>query len=125
MRPKVYVAGPYTSPDPERNTKRALQAADSLWDLGFAPFVPHLSHYWHQESPKPYEVWMEYDNEFLPICDAVFRLCGHSPGADDEVNRAEALDIPVFYEERNEFDRMSSYFSMDRKLPSTRATSGF
>ena len=48
--------------------------------------------------PRPYEFWLELDNQFLPICQAVLRLPGHSQGADKEVHLAETLGIPVFTE---------------------------
>lgn len=95
-RLKVYVAGPYTKPDPVENVRKAILAADELWSLGYTPFVPHLTHLWHLVSPHPYEHWLEYDNEFLPCCHAVLRLPGESSGADKECRLAESLSVPVF-----------------------------
>jgi len=48
--------------------------------------------------PRPYEFWLELDNHFLPLCEAVLRLPGHSSGADKEVHLAQTLGIPVFTE---------------------------
>jgi hypothetical protein len=96
-RLRVYIAGPYTRPDPCANTHRAIAAADRLWDAGFIPFVPHLSHFWHTMSPRPYEDWLAYDLEWLRCCDVVLRLSGESSGADREVREAEALGIPVYH----------------------------
>src|SRR5689334_9793045 len=92
----VYIAGPYTSPDPCENTNRAIKMADQLLARGFAPFVPHLSHFWHTVSPKPYQTWIDYDLEWVKRCDCVLRLCGESKGADGEVALAESIGIPVF-----------------------------
>ena len=94
---KVFIAAPYTEGDVAMNVKRAIDAADMLLDAGYLPFVPHLTHFWHIISPKPYKVWTALDLEFLPLCDAVLRLSGDSDGADDEVALARKLGIPVYY----------------------------
>jgi len=97
MRAKVYVAGPYTKGDVAINVRNAFEAANKLADLGFAPFVPHWTHFWHMMFPRPYEFWLELDNQFLPCCEAVLRLPGESNGADKEVALAGASGIPIFY----------------------------
>ena len=96
MIARVYVAGPYTHGDVAVNVRNAYAAASRLADLGFAPFVPHATHFWHMLFPRPYEFWLELDNQFLPFCQAVLRLPGHSQGADKEVHLAQTLGIPVF-----------------------------
>jgi hypothetical protein len=93
---KVYVAGPYSRGDVMVNIRAALFAADWLLALGYAPFVPHLTGFWHFYSPKPYKAWLALDLEWLRACDAVLRLPGESPGADGEVAEAERLGIPVY-----------------------------
>jgi hypothetical protein len=103
---KVYVAGPYTKPDPCINTKEACEVANKLCDLGFIPFVPHLSHLWHLITPKPYEWWLKYDLEWLKSCDALLRFPGESSGADKEVEFAKELGIPVFHS----LDTIQAYF---------------
>jgi hypothetical protein len=99
MRPerriRVYVAGPYTS-DPEGNTRRAIAMGTLLMDCGFAPFIPHLNHYWHAIDPRPYEEWLEYDLSWVAVSEALLRLPGESPGADREVDYANRAGIPVF-----------------------------
>lgn len=92
----VYIAAPYTS-NPEKNVRRALEAADVLLKLGYTPFVPHLFHQWHGLSPKPYGEWMSIGEAFLVRCDAVLRLPGESKGADAEVKLAQELDKPVYW----------------------------
>jgi Domain of unknown function (DUF4406) len=94
-RYRVYIAGPYTRPDPCVNTHRAVAAAQQLLDAGYAPFVPHLTHFWHTMIPGPREQWLELDLAFLPCCHAVLRLPGESAGADSEVREAVQLGIPV------------------------------
>lgn len=92
----IYVAGPYTQGDVAVNVRNAFEAANELADRGFAPFVPHGTHFWHMMFPRPYEFWLELDNQFLPFCHAVLRLPGPSSGADKEVQLAQQLKIPVF-----------------------------
>lgn len=94
---RIYVAGPYTKGDPCVNTHAAIAAGNRLMDAGFAPFVPHLSHFWHTVTPRPYEDWMSLDMRWVEVADAVLRLPGESSGADREVQHAESLGIPVFH----------------------------
>lgn len=98
MIARIYVAGPYTKGDVAVNVRNAYEAANRLADLGFAPFVPHATHFWHLLFPRPYEFWLDLDNQFLPHCEAVLRLPGQSSGADKEVDLAKGLGIPVFTE---------------------------
>jgi hypothetical protein len=101
----VYIAAPYTQPDPCENTHRAVAIAHRLWDLsrsigtGWWPVVPHLSHFWHTMSPRPYQDWIDLDLVILDRCDAVVRLTGRSAGADSEVKRATELGIPIWHQE--------------------------
>lgn len=92
----IYIAAPYSS-DPEENVKKALEVADVLFEKGYIPYVPHLTHHWHLHSPKPYEQWMEMGSAVLERCDGLLRLPGESPGADVEVKLAISLDMPVYY----------------------------
>jgi hypothetical protein len=112
MIARVYVAGPYSSGDVAVNVREAYAAANRLADLGFAPFVPHATHFWHMLFPRPYEFWLELDNQFLPLCEAVLRLPGQSNGADKEVQLARKLDIPVFVE----VDDLVRHFEKERSL---------
>lgn len=93
---RVYIAGPYSS-NPEANTLAAIAAGAVLIRAGYAPFVPHLSHYVEQQHPQPYETWMQLDFAWLAVCDAIVRLPGASSGADREVDRARQLGIPVYF----------------------------
>ncbi len=94
---RVYVAGPYSTGDPEANTAAAIAAGNELLDAGYAPLVPHLSHYWHtHHTPRAYEDWMRIDLAWITAADAVLRLPGASPGADREVVLAAELGIPIY-----------------------------
>lgn len=98
-RELVYIAGPYSKPDPCANTHQAIIVATRLSDL-CTPLVPHLSHFWHTVIPMPYSFWTGLDLDYLRRCDALLRLPGESPGADAEVEAALEWGIPVFTDER-------------------------
>jgi hypothetical protein len=94
---KVYVAGPYTKGDVAVNVRDAIIATNELLDLGYIPYCPHLSHFWHLVTPRPYEDWLAIDMEWLRECDTVLRLDGESSGADLEVAEAKILGMEVYY----------------------------
>lgn len=95
-RPVIYIAGPYTKPDPAINVHNAVKVADALMDGHLAwPIVPHLTHLWHTISPRDYPDWIALDLALLDRCDGLIRLLGESPGADGEVTRARAVGLPV------------------------------
>lgn len=104
---RIYVAGPYTKPDPCINTNTAIVWGNAFMALGAVPFVPHLTHFWHTVSPKPYETWLDYDNQWIPCCDAIYRFPGESSGADKEGALAKSLGIPVF----TDFEAVKSYIN--------------
>lgn len=93
---KIYVAGPYSS-DPQGNTDKAVDVAEELSKKGWCPHIPHLTHYWEKRHSHPYEFWLNYDNEWLPYCDALFRIEGDSSGADKEVSFAKAIGMTVYH----------------------------
>ncbi len=93
----IYIAGPYSKGDVAQNVKNAIDAADALIELGHTPYLPHLTHFWHIISPKRLQFWYDYDYQFLPFCDALLRIPGASLGADNEVDAAKRLCIPIFY----------------------------
>jgi nucleoside 2-deoxyribosyltransferase len=93
---RIYIAGPYTKGDVAQNVKAAMDAALDLIETGYAPYVPHLSHFLHMVRPQPYETWMALDVEWLEQCDAVLILPGESEGADREIDEAIARYLPIF-----------------------------
>lgn len=95
---RVYIAGAYTRGDVAVNIHNAILVADHLVKRGHIPYIPHLTHFWHLLSPKEIRFWYKYDNSFLDYwAQAVLRLDNESIGADAEVKRARALDLPVYY----------------------------
>lgn len=92
----VYIAGPYTRPDPVENTHNTIRLAEQIEALGCDVVIPHLSLLWHIVSPAPLERWYERDLAVMRRCDAVVRLPGDSTGADAEVAEAITCGIPMF-----------------------------
>jgi hypothetical protein len=101
MRPLLYIAAPYTSPDPVANTHAVCRLAMIVYDeTDWCPFVPHLSLLWQAVTPRPAAHWYEYDLHVLRQCDAIVRLPGESPGADREMDEAHSLGLKIvgFYD---------------------------
>ncbi len=97
QRTRVYVAGPYTKGDVALNVKEAVRVSDELLRRGYAPYCPHLTHFWHMLFEHGYQTWLDLDNEWVTCCDALLRIPGDSSGADKEVALAESLGLPVFF----------------------------
>jgi hypothetical protein len=91
----VYVAGPYTKPDPCINTHNAVNVGNQLLEKGIPCIIPHMSHFWHTMYPQPYRSWMELDFILLRRSNLLVRLPGESSGADEEVALAESLKLPI------------------------------
>ena len=101
---KIFVSGPYDG-DVDINVGLAVVAGEKLARMGFIPFIPHaMGFVWHEFFPHDREFWLALDKEWLRSCDAVFRIPGKSPGADEECELARTLGIPVFYE----FEKLNS-----------------
>ena len=111
LRSRIYVAGPITLGDMNDNVAMGVAAGKTLLDHGYAPFIPHLSHFvephatW-TNTPARYEQWLALDRSFIAVCDALLRLPGESRGADREVAWAVEIGIPVFHTLAVLFDRI-------------------
>ena len=92
----IFIAGPYAG-DQAINVRNALKVADRLLERGYVPYVPHLTHFWDFASPHSRSEWIALHANWLRRCDALLRLPGSSVGADEEIDLAVTLDIPVFY----------------------------
>ena len=107
-KPMVYVAGPYTNPEPVENAHYHLVFGMELIEEGMVtPVVPHNTMLWHLVTPRPINLWYVYDIELMKKCDAVLRLPGESWGADTEVREAAIAGIPVFHDK----GEMYEYFA--------------
>jgi len=99
-KPRIYVAGPITKGNRETNVYNGIRTGDAFLKMGFAPFVPHYSHY-HcivlGPNQPSYEDWMGIDFTWILACDVLWRMEGESPGATREVRFANKHGIPVFY----------------------------
>ena len=93
---KVYIAGPYTQGDVNKNVRNAITAGQKILEAGHTPFIPHLCHFWDLIYPGSWEQWMALDKEWVAVCDALIWLPGPSVGADTEARYAESLGIPVY-----------------------------
>lgn len=98
-RPRVYISGPYTNGNKLENVKQAIVAAEQVVAVGGVPYVPHLTHLWHELSPHDWEYWMDIDMAWVQDCDMLWRLPGESKGADIEVLLAKQIGIPVYTRE--------------------------
>ena len=109
---RVYVAGPLTKGNVALNVRNAVEIATALLDAGYAPYVPHLTHFWHMLQPRDYEYWMELDIAWLLACDILLRLPGPSEGADREVKIARKNGIFVFFD----VDKLKTHVTPSRFL---------
>lgn len=103
MKTLVYVAGPYTHPEPIENTRLAIDAWKTLVAGGYIALVPHLTLLCQLVYPMPPDFWYEYDLHLLERCDVMLRLPGISIGADIEADHAKAKGIPVFHGTAHQF----------------------
>jgi hypothetical protein len=95
-RPMLYIAGPYTHPDPVVNTHKAAKVGTLIYEhTQWVPFVPHLSLLWHIVTPRPESHWYALDLAQMAHCDAIVRLPGASSGADHEMAEAMRLGLTV------------------------------
>ena len=94
---RIYIAGPYTKGDVAVNVRTAILAGNKVLDKGHVPYIPHLTHFWHFLYPRSWEDWLAIDQEFLRVCNAVWRLPGESTGADEEVKLGYKIKIPIYY----------------------------
>lgn len=97
-RPLLFLAAPYTHPDPVRNTHKVIHVAESVYALtDWVPIVPHLTMLWHTVIPHDIGYWYDYDVHLLNACDAFVRLPGDSVGADHEVKEAQRLRLDELF----------------------------
>jgi hypothetical protein len=107
---RIYIAGPYSKPDPVTNTALALRVAEQVWRHWDVPYVPHLTMFWHFYREHSYGEWLEYDRVWLRQCEALLRIPGESNGADTEVEWARHWNMPIF-------EGLTGYFAWKGIVP--------
>lgn len=113
--PVVYLAGPITKPDPLTNASVAMVIwRHIMLHCRCCLICPHWSVLQHMASPQPNAFWYQYDSHLVAISHAVYRLPGHSVGADYEQDVALQKGVPVFGEDgpcrqAGEFQREPGY----------------
>lgn len=123
---RVYVAGPLSTGtyyEVTKNIRHAIDIGERLLETGYAPYVPHYSHFWNLFHPHTWEAWMKLDYEWLKVCDALLRLPGESKGADQEVKWAQELGIPVCHT-LEELDALCEHRTTNSPRPAPETTSG-
>lgn len=110
---KIFVSGPYSADTKKQiaiNVATAVMAGAKLAEAGYAPFVPHLSHYLHSLIPLPYESWIAIDLEFVLACDYMLMLPRYmtSPGSLRESNYAAAHGRTIYYSLQEAIDDVKS-----------------
>ena len=99
-RPRVYISGPITMGDREHNFQQAADLHRRLLLCGLAPLNPMLSMKLPGAFEIPHRTWIDGDLPWVECAEAVFRLPGASMGADEEVEYAKDLGIPIFTDEQ-------------------------
>ncbi|MFA5316214.1 MAG: DUF4406 domain-containing protein [Dehalococcoidales bacterium] len=103
---RVYVAGPYSADDVLKvfdNMRKGIRASIDVLLAGFAPFCPWLDYQFslmlYDHEKLTVEQYYAYSIAWLEVADAVLVLPGFetSKGTMAEIMKAEALDIPIFY----------------------------
>ncbi len=103
----IYLASPYSDPDPEIREERfreAAAAAGLMMQAGLHPFSP-ISHT-HPialecDLPKGWDFWEQFDRTYLTRCSALWVLTiegwRESKGVQAEIGIAAELGLPVRY----------------------------
>lgn len=99
----VYLSGPITAKNGrsvEQNVATALPIYFNLLRAGIPAFCPHLSAAFPSAFEVDYRIWMDYDFAVIARCTHLLTLPNYreSLGALEEINVADRLGIPVFYD---------------------------
>ena len=101
---KIYIAAPYSAETEEeraKNVKSAIDAALALFQKGYFPYIPHLTH-WVDKRAKETDVtidwegYMNWHKPWLELCDG-FLYLNSSKGADLELQMAKDLGKLIYY----------------------------
>ena len=107
---RIYLASPYSHPDPvvrENRFKQVCQKAGELMMKGYLVFCPiahshPISEYGDVDATS-HDFWLTQDFAWLDVCDFlyVYKMDGweNSFGVNEEIKYANSKGIPVFYVE--------------------------
>lgn len=111
----VYIAGPYTNPDPDqvkRNVTLATKAALDMAEkhIGFLSPIRNSAHFNSMlgVNDPGYEFWISMTLALLVGCDAIFFCPGweSSHGAKGEYEYAQKLGLPIF----DDIDQLNAWY---------------
>lgn len=100
----IYIAGPYSSPDPqivEENVKKAIGIGLAIFKKGHIPFIPHLNYLAdiyakEQGIPMTYDDFMNWDDPFRAMCDSLYYI-DMSYGTDIEREKSWDEGKRIYY----------------------------
>ncbi len=116
-RPLLYIAAPYTYPDPVMNTHYVSKVAMEIYTRSkWVPLIPHLNIALHFMRPTEAKFWYELDLHYLDHCDAIVRLPGYSEGADNEIEYAIHNGIDVVDFEQLPMDARYAWHAWQREV---------
>lgn len=106
----IYVAAPYTHPDPAVVKQRMLDFAATMAELirqGEHPVSPLMNHflvdYVETDFPLSWDYWREYSYALLSVSKALYviKMDGweQSTGVQAEIEMATGLCLPIVYVE--------------------------
>lgn len=100
-RPWVYGCSPFAAPSPEQlaqHIRWARALAQQIWVDGFWPILPHLYAPQFLDDTKPADraIGLQWGLDLLERCQMLY-VCDVTPSAGmrRELERAEALDLPM------------------------------
>jgi hypothetical protein len=103
---KIYIAGAYSADniiDILDNIRKGIRMASILLRAGYAPFCPFVDFLYllqlREGESLSVKIMQDYSMAWLEKCDAMILLDNYdsSLGTLKEINRADELDIPIFY----------------------------
>lgn len=102
MIKQIYLAGPYTGKDSQEvmsYCSTAINFASEVVKLGAYPQTSHPLGVFLQRGVGNAQYWYDATLEQMKRCDAVLMLPNweNSQGAIKELEEADKLDMPIFY----------------------------
>ena len=98
MRTVIYVACPMRIGGWTANVRKAAKIGRDLILKGYSVINPMGSWLLDTAAPMEFEDWIENDYGLIHASDAIFRIPGESEGADLEVQFANSISKPVFFD---------------------------